>query len=60
MSLCPQGQGVAVEEEQLLATGSPPREWGKNMCLAHILSLNLDEEIVMVITSTHLKNLEMS
>ncbi|KAG8011986.1 Ubiquitin-associated protein 2 [Nibea albiflora] len=24
------GQGVAVEEEQLLVTGSPPREWGKN------------------------------
>lgn len=29
--LCPQGQGLAVEEEQRLATGSPPREWGKNM-----------------------------
>lgn len=26
------GQGVAVEEEQLLATGSRPREWGKNIC----------------------------
>lgn len=28
----PQGQGVAAEEEQLLETGSPPREWGKCIC----------------------------
>lgn len=54
--VCPQGQGVVVEEEQLLATGSPPREWGKNMCLVYILNLNWHEEVVMVITSTYLKN----
>lgn len=30
-----QGQEVVVEEEQLLATGSPPREWGKkNICFS--------------------------
>lgn len=34
--VCPQGQWVVVEEEQLLATDSPPREWGKN-----VFSVNL-------------------
>lgn len=34
-----QGQGVEVEEEQLLATGSPPRQWGKNICLVSVFML---------------------
>lgn len=43
----PQGQGVAVEEEQLLVTGSPPREWGKNMCLVKSLAslVNLKPDV---------------
>ncbi len=37
--VCLQGQWVAVEEEQLLATGSPPREWGKKINVFCIVNL---------------------
>lgn len=51
LCVCPQGPEVAAEEEQLLATGSPPREWGKDM-FGLFLS---KEEIMMVIPSTYPK-----
>ncbi|TMS03927.1 Ubiquitin-associated protein 2 [Larimichthys crocea] len=34
-----EGQGVAVEEEQLLVTGSPPREWAPSILLTTRLIL---------------------
>lgn len=45
-------QGFVAEEEQLLVTGSLRREWGKNMHHVKVLQ----KEVMMLITSTYLKN----
>lgn len=54
-SVCPQGSEVAVEEEQLLATGFPHREWGKGICYLRNLRLECVEMYKNVRNIRHLK-----